>query len=165
MIIRPANPGDLEAILRFAAILRLAAATPEAPIWPPAAYESYLAQIHPEYQLILAENGGDPIGFIAGHTVAGVCELESIAVAPANRRSGLGTCLLKALTAWAASQGAVKIELEVRAGNRSAIIFYQRSHFQKDGRRPAYYRNPEEDALLMSLALDSTSSSFPPQID
>ena len=162
MTIRPAAPADLPAILR------LTAATPEAPIWSPAAYESYLAQIHPENQLILVEDGGDPIGFIAGHTVAGVCELESIAVAPANRRSGLGTCLLRALTAWAVSRGAAKVELEVRAGNHSAISFYQRNQFHTDGLRPAYYRNPEEDALLMSLPLpplDSVSSSFPPQID
>ena len=147
MTIRPANPGDLKAILR------LADATPEAPHWSRAVYDSYLAQIHPETQLILAEESGHLTGFIAGHVVAGVCELESIAVAPAHRRSGVGTSLLTALAAWAASHSATKVELEVRSGNHSAVSFYERHKFQKDGLRPAYYRDPEEDALLMSLPL------------
>lgn len=162
MNIRPAAPADLPAILR------LAAATPEASIWPPAVYESYIAESHPESRLFVAEKGGNPVGFLASQMMVGVCELQSIAVAPQHRRAGIGQSLLAALADWAARQGAVKIELEVRAGNYSAISFYARHKFQADGRRPAYYRNPEEDALLMSLPLpppNSASSSFPPQID
>ncbi|MGB7188716.1 MAG: ribosomal protein S18-alanine N-acetyltransferase [Acidobacteriaceae bacterium] len=161
MTIRPAIPGDLEAILR------LAAATPEAPRWSRTTYESYLAQTHPEKQLFLVEESGNLTGFIAGQIIAGVCELQSIAVVLPYRRSGVGTSLLTALTVWAAGHGAAKVELEVRSGNHSAISFYERHKFQKDGLRPAYYHDPEEDALLMSLPLkprNPATSSFPPQI-
>lgn len=155
MTIRPAIPGDLEAILR------LAAATPEAPRWSRTAYESYLAQTHPEKQLFLTEESGNLSGFIAGQIVAGVCDLEFIAVALPYRRSGVGASLLAALTAWAASHNAVKVELEVRSGNHSAISFYERHKFQRDGLRPAYYRDPEENALLMSLPLSPNPDPRP----
>lgn len=147
MSIRPAVPANLEAILR------LAAATPEAPRWSRAAYESYVAESHPEKQLFLAEKDGNPTGFIAGQIIAEVCEIESIVVALLYRRSGVGTSLLTAFTDWAASHGAASVQLEVRAGNHSAISFYAHHQFQTDGLRPAYYRDPADDALLMTLCL------------
>ncbi len=46
-----------------------------------------------------------------------------------------------------------RIEIEVRAGNKPALCFYEHAGFGRDGLRRGYYRNPEEDALLMGLEL------------
>jgi ribosomal-protein-alanine N-acetyltransferase len=47
------------------------------------------------------------------------------------------------------SAGARHAYLEVRASNQGAIAFYTRLGFRACGRRPKYYRNPEEDAVLL----------------
>jgi ribosomal-protein-alanine N-acetyltransferase len=47
------------------------------------------------------------------------------------------------------------MELEVRISNRAAIALYERAGFVQDGRRRGYYRDPEEDAVLMGLPLIS----------
>jgi ribosomal-protein-alanine N-acetyltransferase len=57
--------------------------------------------------------------------------------------------------AWAQRQGARRMELEVRISNRAAIALYERAGFVQDGRRRGYYRDPEEDAVLMGLPLIS----------
>jgi ribosomal-protein-alanine N-acetyltransferase len=45
------------------------------------------------------------------------------------------------------------LELEVRAGSGGAIALYAGLGFVVAGRRAGYYREPEEDALLMRLDL------------
>jgi len=44
--------------------------------------------------------------------------------------------------------------LEVRASNGQALEFYRRRGFSQSGRRPRYYADPVEDALLLALPLD-----------
>jgi ribosomal protein S18 acetylase RimI-like enzyme len=43
--------------------------------------------------------------------------------------------------------------LEVRASNQRALGFYRSLGWSETGRRPRYYADPEEDAVLMSLEL------------
>ncbi len=43
------------------------------------------------------------------------------------------------------------VHLEVRESNLAARRLYEKAGFLLDKRRPAYYRNPEEDALLYHL--------------
>lgn len=151
MTIRPAASADL------LAIQRLADATPEAPRWPSAVYESFLAAR--AKRIFIAESAGALIGFIAGSLVLDVCELESIVVHPARRRAGTATALLAALKAWANHHNTSRLQLEVRAQNHSAVAFYLRSGFQQDGLRPAYYHDPPDDAILMSLSLKPPSNA------
>jgi ribosomal protein S18 acetylase RimI-like enzyme len=46
-----------------------------------------------------------------------------------------------------------ELTLEVRASNRAALGFYRAQGFEETGRRPRYYADPEEDAVLMGLNL------------
>ena len=63
--------------------------------------------------------------------------------------------LLNKLIAFALKEdGRKRFLLEVRAGNISAIRLYEGLGFKKDGIRPKFYSNPEEDAVLMSLTFD-----------
>jgi [ribosomal protein S18]-alanine N-acetyltransferase len=139
------------------AVLKLEARTPEAPHWNRVDYERILAS-HDEKAsraAWIAAEGSDLIGFVVGHLIAGVCEVESIVVASFARRLGIGKSLLDTLAGWALASGAQKLELEVRAGNRSAIAFYENAGFSREGLRPSYYRDPEEDAVLMGKPLYS----------
>ena len=135
------------------AIIGLAASIPEAPRWPRSAWEQYLADAEPPRRVFLAESGRELTGFLAGQMSVDMCELESIAVAPIHRRSGIATALLAALIDWARQRGASKVQLEVRCANDSAVSFYENSGFVRDGLRPRYYSNPEDDAMLMALTL------------
>jgi len=80
-------------------------------------------------------------------------ELESIAVPRNMRGRGIGRALLGSVIDAAKLHGADRLELEVRASNSAAIRLYQRAGFAKTGRRRSYYRNPDEDAVLMSVKL------------
>ena len=81
-------------------------------------------------------------------------ELENIVVSPASRRHGVGRTLLSALLNEARAHCAERILLEVRASNHAAICLYLRSGFQQLSRRPDYYPNPPEDALILVHTLN-----------
>jgi [ribosomal protein S18]-alanine N-acetyltransferase len=80
-------------------------------------------------------------------------ELENIAIAPQERRKGLGKYLLEALLAAARRSNSVGVFLEVRESNTAARSFYQKAGFEQTGRRRSYYANPVEDAVLYRLTL------------
>ena len=46
-----------------------------------------------------------------------------------------------------------EVMLEVRASNSSALAFYRTLGFIETGRRPHYYPDPIEDAVLLELRL------------
>ena len=141
------------------AVKLLAAAIPEAPHWESSVYRAFLeSETGPQRRIFVAEDSGEVAGFIAGQITFDICELESIAVGLNHRRGGVGSALLAALAAWAGESNVLKIQLEVRSANRSAISFYERHGFCPDGLRRGYYRQPEDDAVLMSLILRSGSN-------
>jgi ribosomal-protein-alanine acetyltransferase len=87
--------------------------------------------------LLVAQNGGAE------------WELENIAVLPEFRRKGVGRELLSTLAAQARTSGAERILLEVRGSNLEALGLYGSEGFELLGKRRGYYRNPEEDALIL----------------
>lgn len=77
------------------------------------------------------------------------CELEFVLVRPQVRRCGIGGMLIHAVLNWGRDLRAEEIQLEVRESNAGAVQLYERCGFVVKGRRPGYYANPPEDALLM----------------
>jgi ribosomal-protein-alanine N-acetyltransferase len=67
------------------------------------------------------------------------------------RRQGIGSALLRAALEDARGKGAVRAMLEVREGNAAAQEMYRKFGFDVTGRRPHYYRDNGETALLMTL--------------
>jgi ribosomal-protein-alanine N-acetyltransferase len=53
--------------------------------------------------------------------------------------------------AWCRVEGAGKVELEVRSANTGAMGLYERLGFRVEGKRKGYYREPDDDAVLMRL--------------
>lgn len=74
----------------------------------------------------------------------------NVAVAPGQRRRGLARWLLAFAMRKAARAGARRALLEVRAGNAEALALYESLGFHRVGVRRGYYRDPLEDALLLS---------------
>ena len=92
-------------------------------------------------------------GVVVAAIVAGEAELETIAVAADEQRGGVGGLLLQALLDKLRTELVSELNLEVRASNRVALDFYRKHGFEESGRRPRYYADPEEDAILMRLGL------------
>lgn len=140
------------------AVLRLEASIPEAPHWNRRTYETLLTR--PGAALLLvAEEWNLIAGFLIAQAVADLCELESIVIDPASRRTGIGKALFTQLVNSAIKLDLSRIQLEVRRGNTSATAFYGALGFRQDGLRRGYYRDPDDDAVLMSLALATAPKS------
>ncbi len=132
--IRPATPEDL------VAIATIQAASPEAAQWDPAGYLDHDCRV--------AVAGALVLGFlVVRQTTPGENEILNLAVDPAARRVGVARGLLE--DALACAQGGWF--LEVRASNAAAIRLYESAGFERAGRRPGYYREPSEEAIVMRL--------------
>jgi ribosomal-protein-alanine N-acetyltransferase len=89
------------------------------------------------------------------------CELEFVFVAPEARRQGIGRTLVHTLCAWARELGAEVIRLELRASNTCALRLYQQCGFTLAGKRPGYYVDPPEDAVLMHCRIRDRREDAP----
>jgi [ribosomal protein S18]-alanine N-acetyltransferase len=138
-------------------VVELAELVDQAPGWSRSVYAS-LFEADPVLERVALIAGSATDGQVLGFAIASLilpeAELENIAVAPDARRRGVGRRLFEAVVDQIRSRGARELRLEVRASNHNAIRFYQSLGFESTGRRPAYYTETKEDAILMSLSLD-----------
>ena len=103
--------------------------------------------------LALGEDGA-VLGYAVLSTVLDEGNLDNIAVAPEARRQGVADALLSALTGFGREHLST-LMLEVRASNAPAIALYEKHGFAAVGRRKNYYKEPQEDAILMTLNFDT----------
>ena len=75
--------------------------------------------------------------------------LQKVAVTPAWRGQGVAAWLLEQCFTLSVEQGARSAHLEVRPSNIPAVELYQKLGFELVGKRPGYYSDSKEDALLM----------------
>lgn len=146
LAIRPMTAADLDAVAALAATLR------EAPHWPLSVYRDALNPAFTPRRIAMvaaAAQSAFLLGFAIASLVAPQAELEAVAVAAQNQRQGVGRHLLHALASELAAAGATELLLEVRASNQAALSLYRSLGFVATGRRPGYYRNPAEDAVLL----------------
>jgi len=92
-------------------------------------------------------------GFLILSTVLDEAELLEVAVSENFRRSGIASELMNEIFEWCKKNGIVQIFLEVRESNFPARAYYRKFGFTEDGVRKNYYRDPVENALLMSRKL------------
>jgi [ribosomal protein S18]-alanine N-acetyltransferase len=100
---------------------------------------------------LLRDPGGVVVAFCACWVIFDELHINTLAVAPGERRKGLATLLLKHVMAETSKDGARKATLEVRASNQAALVLYNRLGFRIKATRPGYYTNPDEDALILWL--------------
>lgn len=98
---------------------------------------------------VLRDDDGAIVAFSVCWIIFDELHINTLAVAPAARRRGCATALLRAVMGEAEAAGASKATLEVRESNAAALALYQRLGFQISAKRPGYYTNPREDALIL----------------
>ena len=146
--IRPMQMSDLA---RVQAIDRLSFSMP----WPASAYEYELKE-NPYSLLWVAElfpNEEAPavVGIIVVWLILDEAHIASIAVHPEYRAQGIAQQLLITALRGAIQHGSQMATLEVRAKNLVAQKLYQRFKFEVIGKRVRYYRDNNEDALIMTV--------------
>jgi [ribosomal protein S18]-alanine N-acetyltransferase len=146
---------------------RLADGSPLAPQWSATAYLAAVdPQSSPRRIALVGESSGtvsdlgrfedrieSRLGLAVASLLAPEAELETIVVAPAARRQGVARELFHALAHELRSAGASEVMLEVRCSNLPALGLYRALGFVEFTRRPRYYVDPVEDAVLMRIAL------------
>jgi [ribosomal protein S18]-alanine N-acetyltransferase len=89
-------------------------------------------------------------GYIVFWIVAEEMHILNLAVHPRRRGRGIGRALLRAGLRQARELGAAVAWLEVRPSNTPALKLYASFGFQEVGRRPRYYDDTGEDAILLT---------------
>jgi len=93
------------------------------------------------------------LGYICFWMFDSEIQVINIAVHPQNRRQSLGYYILTKTIEASLSKGIRHIWLEVRPSNLPAKRLYEKLGFIEVGRRPRYYTDTNEDAIVMSLTL------------
>jgi ribosomal-protein-alanine N-acetyltransferase len=96
--------------------------------------------------------GPELLAMASGWLVVDELHITLVAVAPDQRRRGLGRRVLQELMDAGRARGASRATLEVAAGNGAGIALYGALGFRTAGIRHGYYRNGE-DALIQWVNL------------
>lgn len=102
--------------------------------------------------MLVAAQGQEVAGYVIARGVADEGEILNLAVAPAHQRRGLGRMLAQRAIETLAARGARAVYLEVRESNTAARRLYEGLGFEAVARRPNYYRQPVEAALVLRTA-------------
>lgn len=138
-------------------VVALAASLADAPHWPRSAY---VAALDPSMSLrriglVAADaRSAEVVGFCIAGLLPPQAELESVVVRRSTQRLGIGSKLLARLASELKADGVNELLLEMRASNQAGLALYRSLGWRQTGHRPSYYTDPEEDAILMSLALE-----------
>jgi ribosomal-protein-alanine N-acetyltransferase len=142
VVVEPMRLGDVAAVHD---IERLSFRTP----WPAYAFEQELTGNRLASYLV-ARAGETVVGFAGVWMMVDEAHITTFGVHPDWRRQAIGRQLLLGLTDLAISIGARRMTLEVRESNLGARALYSAFGFEVTGRRPGYYTDDGEDALVMT---------------
>ena len=135
-------------------VMEIADSTKNAPNWR---REAYLAAIDPAGSprrvSMVAESSSDLAGFAIASLNLPEAELETIVSAVPFQRRGVARNLVDFVVKYLRTEAVSEVLLEVRASNLQALAFYRAVGFVESGKRPRYYAEPVEDAILMRLDL------------
>lgn len=146
--VRRLSAADIEAVLAIQGPCR------EASQW---SRDGYARAAAGEFPAWVATIDACVAGFLVIRAAADEVEILNLAVEAPSRRQGVASQLLAAAVEASRAAGAKRAFLEVRESNAGAIAFYQRHAFALAGRRPRYYSNPPEDALVLRRSLEQDS--------
>lgn len=144
--IDPMRVRDLNDIM---VIERLSFTTP----WSKSAFLSELLENERAHYLV-ARIEGRAVGYVGIWLVADEGHITNVAVHPEYRSRGVGRKLMEAITELALRRGARRLTLEVRKSNVRAQHLYTSLGFASAGIRRGYYRDNNEDAIIMWRELE-----------
>jgi len=150
LVLRPMRPADIDKVI---GIEQECFPDP----WPRSAFEDIIK--NPDHGAPVAVNNDKVIAYGCYLIIASEAHLTNLAVSPKFRRKSVARQLLQYILDIAKRKECEYILLEVRPRNESAIAFYENAGFKLLYRRPRYYRNPVEDALVMVYYFSENESS------
>lgn len=110
---------------------------------------------------LVTQDGPRARGYLFGRHCTDEAELLRIGVDADSRRQGLGRQLLDAFLQELPAKAVTRCFAEVRVSNGAARALYEQAGFSAIARRPRYYQNPCEDAVVMRLNLSPRGVSSP----
>ncbi len=107
------------------------------------------------YHCYVSEKEGMIQAYMIFSSVLDEVHLLNICVDPQQQNKGFGTAFMHWLLAYARTNAAKTIYLEVRASNQQAIQLYEKLGFNEMGIRANYYptKKGKEDALLFAYEI------------
>lgn len=100
---------------------------------------------------LVAIEQGKAVGYMGLQIFSGEGYVTNIAVLPQYRGRGIACALMQKQL----ENDMSFITLEVRESNSVAISLYLKFGFEIIGKRPRFYTNPDEDALIMTKYFNS----------
>src|SRR5215207_120979 len=143
VLIRKMTLDDIEQVI---AIDRVSFSLP----WPERSFRFDLTD-NPASRCWVAEIDGKVAGMIVAWLIVDEVHVATIATHPDFRRRGVAKKLLAHTLQYLKEEGAQSSFLEVRASNFAAQEMYRKFGYEESGVRPRYYKDNDEDALLMTL--------------
>ena len=142
--IRRMTAADLEQVI---AIDQVSFSLP----WPERSFRFELTD-NPGARCWVAELDGAVIGMLVLWLIVDEAHIATVATKPEHRRQGIAKRLMDHALISAIDEGAISAFLEVRESNLAAQSMYRQYGFIATGRRPRYYKDNNEDAILMTLS-------------
>ena len=130
-VLRPAQRDDVPTILAFIRELAVYEKLEHEAVATPALMERALFGERPAAEVVIAEVGGQPAGFVLFFTTFSTfvglpgLYLEDLFVRPAFRKRGIATTLMRHLARTAVERGHGRFEWSVLDWNEPAIRFYR----------------------------------------
>lgn len=118
--------------------------------WPERSFRFEVTD-NPASRCWVAEADGHIAGMIVAWLLVDEVHIATIATHPDFRRQGIAQALLTHVLKHGVQEGARSSFLEVRASNAAAQAMYRKFGYEETGRRPRYYKDNDEDAILMTL--------------
>lgn len=141
-MIRPMTAADVPSV---AALEKLCFSDP----WSVSSIASELD--NPLSLWLVWEEDGAAAAYLGVQRVPPQADVMNVAVSPALRRRGIARALFAELERRLPEID--ELFLEVRPSNSGAIALYRTLGFEQVGRRPNYYLDPSEDALILRKEL------------
>lgn len=108
---------------------------------------------HTPWAFFVARVANKPVGYGGVYLILDEGQISNIAVLPSFRHMGIGNAILEKIIEHCKANSITKITLELRESNSIAHALYEKLGFHEVGRRPNYYQNPTESAILMDKDL------------
>jgi ribosomal-protein-alanine N-acetyltransferase len=125
--------------------------------WSP---DSFLAEVDRRPDVgwpVVARDASGVVAYAVVWFIVDEIHIGNIAVRPDRQGEGVGRWLLERVLEEGRRRAMVFATLEVRPSNRAALALYERFGFRKIAVRRRYYRDNDEDAWVLAIALDPSA--------
>jgi len=143
LVIRKMTVEDMSAVI---ALDQMSFSLP----WPERSFRFELTE-NPASRCWVAEVDGCIVGMIVNWLLVDEAHIATIATHPDFRRQGIAKKMLTHSLRYMIGEGARSSFLEVRESNTVARAMYRNLGYEETGHRKRYYKDNDEDAVLMTL--------------